>query len=135
MKYLKTVILKNFQSHKYSVIEFDRGLNVIVGPSDTGKSSIIRAIKWALYNEPSGDYFIRKGETDVEVSLLFSDGTKIKRYRSRSKNQYILYDKLGEEIKYEGFGLGVPEEIIEKIGIEKIYLDSDETNSINLGAS
>lgn len=133
MKYLKTVILENFQSHKYSTIELDKGLNVIVGPSDTGKSAIIRAIKWALYNEPSGDYFIRKGETDVTVTLIFSDGTKIKRYRSRSKNQYILYDNLGEEIKYEGFGLAVPEEIVEKIGIEKIYLDSDETNSINLG--
>lgn len=133
MKYLKTIILENFQSHKYTIINFDEGLNVIVGPSDTGKSAIIRAIKWALYNEPSGDYFIRKGEKAAAVTLIFNDNTKIKRYRSNSKNQYILYDNLGEEIKYEGFGLGVPKEIIEKIGIEKIYLDSEETNSINLG--
>lgn len=133
MKYLKTVILNNFQSHKHTILEFNEGLNVIIGPSDTGKSAIIRAIKWVLYNEPSGDYFIRQGENDVSVILIFSDNTKIKRYRSKSKNQYILYDHLGEEIKYEGFGLGVPEEIIEKIGIKKIYLDSEETNLINLG--
>lgn len=133
MKYLKTIILNNFQSHKHTVLDFNEGLNVVIGPSDTGKSAIIRAIKWVLYNEPSGDYFIRQGENEVSVTLIFSDNTKIKRYRSKSKNQYILYDNLGEEIKYEGFGLGVPEEIIEKIGIEKIYLDSEESNLINLG--
>ena len=133
MKYLKTIILNNFQSHKHTILDFNQGLNVIIGPSDAGKSAIIRAIKWVLYNEPSGDYFIRQGENDVSVTLIFSDNTKIKRYRSKSKNQYILYNNLGEEIKYEGFGLGVPEEIIEKIGIEKIYLDSEESNLINLG--
>ena len=53
MIYLKRVRLENFQSHKNSIIDFDRGLNVIVGPSDSGKSAIIRAIKWALYNETS----------------------------------------------------------------------------------
>ena len=133
MKYLKTVILENFQSHKYSIIEFNEGLNVIVGPSDTGKSAIIRGIKWALYNEPAGDYFIREGERDCTVTLEFSDNTKVKRYRSKSKNVYILIKNDGEEIKYEGFGTSVPQEIIDEIGIEKIYLDSEESNSINLG--
>ena len=133
MKYLKTVILENFQSHKYSIVEFNEGLNVIVGPSDTGKSAIIRGIKWALYNEPAGDYFIREGERDCTVTLEFSDNTKVKRYRSKSKNVYILIKNDGEEIKYEGFGTSVPQEIIDEIGIEKIYLDSEESNSINLG--
>ena len=59
MRYIKKIILENFQSHKYSVIELNEELNVIVGPSDSGKSAIIRGLKWALYNEPSGDYFIR----------------------------------------------------------------------------
>ena len=59
MKYLKQITLKNFQSHKDSTIQLDRGLNAIIGPSDSGKSAIIRAIKWVLYNEPSGDFFIR----------------------------------------------------------------------------
>lgn len=133
MKYLKTVILENFQSHKYTSIHFDEGLNVILGPSDSGKSAIIRGIKWALYNEPSGDYFIREGETEASVTLIFSDNTKIKRRRTKSKNSYILHKKNGEEIKFEGFGISVPEEIVEEIGITKIRLDSDESNAINLG--
>lgn len=133
MRYIKKVILENFQSHKYTVVELGPELNVIVGPSDTGKSAIIRGIKWALYNEPSGDYFIREGERDCSVTIEFSDNLKIKRYRSKSKNMYILYDKEGEEIRFEGFGTVVPEEIIEQVGIKKIYLDSDETTSVNLG--
>ena len=120
MKYLKTVILENFQSHKYSTIDFCEGLNVILGPSDSGKSAIIRGIKWALYNEPSGDYFIREGEREASVTLIFNDKTKLTRLRSRSKNSYILYKKNGEEIKFEGFGTSVPQEIIEEIGIKKI---------------
>lgn len=67
MIHLKRVRLENFQSHRNSVIDFDRGLNVIVGPSDSGKSAIIRAIKWALYNEPSGNYFIREGEQRFQL--------------------------------------------------------------------
>ncbi len=133
MKYLRTVILKNFQSHKYSIIDFNQGLNVIVGPSDTGKSAIIRGIKWALYNEPAGDYFIREGEKECSVTLEFSDNTKITRLRSSSKNSYILNKNNGEEIKFEGFGTSVPQEIIDEVGISKILLDSSESTYINLG--
>lgn len=133
MKYLRKVILKNFQSHKHSVIEFDHGLNVIVGPSDSGKSSIIRGIKWALYNDPLGDYFIREGETETSVTLEFSNNIKVKRLRTKSRNAYILYNIEGEEIVFEGFGSKVPKEITEMLSIKKIPLDSNETNNINLG--
>lgn len=133
MKYLKKINLKNFQSHKDTNIELDKGLNIIVGPSDTGKTAIIRGIKWVLYNEPSGDYFIREGETEASVTLEFSNGVKVKRLRTRSKNAYILYDTEGEEIVFEGFGTKVPQEIIDFISITKIPLDSSESNSINLG--
>ncbi|WP_353095244.1 AAA family ATPase [Tissierella praeacuta] len=132
MKYIKKVILENFQSHKDSVIEFDDQLNVIVGPSDSGKTAILRGIRWALYNEPSGDYFIREGSSECSVTVIFNDGTKVKRYRSKSKNTYFLYDSDDNEIKFEGFGTSVPQEIIDKIGIKKILLDSDLSNSINL---
>lgn len=132
MNYIEKVILENFQSHKNSTIEFDNQLNVIVGPSDSGKTAILRAIKWALYNEPSGDYFIREGESESSVTIVFSDATKIKRYRSKSKNIYYLYDSDNNETKFEGFGTNVPQEIIDKTGIKKILLDNDQSRAINL---
>ena len=132
MRYIKKIILQNFQSHKYSIIELDEQLNVIVGPSDSGKSAIIRALKWVLYNEPSGDYFIREGEKEASVTVEFSDNVQVKRYRSKSKNTYHLFINDEEQI-YQGFGTNVPEEIIQAMGIKKIYLDSDESAFINLG--
>ena len=83
MRYIKRIILQNFQSHKYSVIELNEELNVIVGPSDSGKSAIIRGLKWALYNEPAGDYFIREGEREASVTVEFSDNIKVKRMEKK----------------------------------------------------
>ncbi len=133
MKYIKRIILQNFQSHKHTVVDFNEELNVIVGPSDSGKTAIIRGLKWVLYNEPSGDFFIREGEREASVIIEFSDNIKVKRLRSKSKNSYHLFLKDGEEMIYEGFGTNVPEEIIEAMEIKKINLDSDESASINLG--
>lgn len=132
MKFIEKVVLENFQSHKNTSIEFDKGLNIIVGPSDSGKTSILRGLKWALYNDPSGDYFIREGETDCSVTVFFSDNTKIKRFRSKSKNAYFLYDKDNNETIYEGFGTSVPHEVLELTGIKKILLDKDTSKSVNI---
>ncbi|RKD34498.1 AAA family ATPase [Thermohalobacter berrensis] len=133
MIYIKKVILENFQSHKYTELEFNNKLNVIVGPSDQGKSAIIRGIKWVLYNEPTGTFFIRKGTKECSVTLVFNDGTTVKRLRSSSKNLYIYIDSNGKEFVYEGFGTKVPIDIIKKLNIKKVYLDGKNTNSINIG--
>jgi exonuclease SbcC len=61
--YIKKLSLRNFQSHRETDLEFSPGLNIIVGPSDQGKSAIIRALRWLFYNEPRGTGFIRVGET------------------------------------------------------------------------
>ena len=54
MTNIKKIIIDNFQSHEHTEIEFGPGLNVIVGPSDYGKSAVVRALRWVLYNEPRG---------------------------------------------------------------------------------
>jgi ABC-type transporter Mla maintaining outer membrane lipid asymmetry ATPase subunit MlaF len=51
---IKKLIIENFQSHKYTEVDFSEGFNIIFGPSDYGKSAIIRALRWVLYNEPGG---------------------------------------------------------------------------------
>jgi energy-coupling factor transporter ATP-binding protein EcfA2 len=44
-------------------------LTVVLGPSNSGKSALVRAITSALFNR-SGSYFVRKGEENATVSLL-----------------------------------------------------------------
>lgn len=130
MIYIKNVELHNFQSHNNTEIEFDRGLNVILGNSDAGKTAILRAIKWALYNEPKGDYFIRQGEKDVSVKVTFSNGVVVERSRTPSKNSYYLMTAEGEEMRFEGFGLDVPKEIRDATNMYKVSLDNSNNKSI-----
>ena len=49
--------IKNFQSHKHTVIDFSNGVNVIIGSSDCGKSAIIKAMRWCITNSPAGNSF------------------------------------------------------------------------------
>lgn len=130
MIYIKNIELTNFQSHNHTEIEFDRGLNVILGNSDAGKTAILRAIKWALFNEPKGDYFIRQGERDVSVKVTFSNGVVVERSRTPSKNSYYLIDAEGQEMRFEGFGLDVPKEITDAIQMYKVSLDNSNNKVI-----
>jgi len=128
---IKSLKLKNFQSHKESQINFDEGLTVILGQTDQGKSSIIRALKWVLYNEPRGTDFITAGCRLCRVTLEMENGSIIIRERDGQRNRYILKQD-GEEQIFEGFGNSVPLEIISAHGIPKIYIDRDAKSAVNL---
>ncbi|PRX31016.1 exonuclease SbcC [Orenia metallireducens] len=129
---IKSIELINFQSHENSKLNLDQGLNVITGPSDQGKSAIIRALRWVLYNEPRGSDFIRHGKKKCQVGIELSNGFKIIRKRTPSKNRYILITPEGEEHVFEKVGSGVPEEILEIHGMRKIYLGTDDETTLNI---
>ncbi|MDO5724708.1 MAG: AAA family ATPase [Tissierellia bacterium] len=129
---IKSVRIKNFQSHKDSLIEFSEGFNAFVGPSNTGKTAIIRAIKWALYNEPAGDYFLRDNEKRVEVEITFNNNIKLLRYRGSGKNGYKLTMPDGSTEIYEGFGYNIPLEITDAINIVPMQITDDLKANLNI---
>lgn len=88
--HLKRMVIKNFRSHKATVINFEPHINALTGPSGAGKSSVLRALQWAIFNEPKGTEFITWGEDHCYVKLLFADGLKVTRYRSKSENYYSV---------------------------------------------
>lgn len=130
---IEEIAIENFQSHKNTKITFEDGLNVIIGASDRGKSAIIRAIKWVLYNEPRGSDYIRQGAGFARVTLKLSNGYTIIRERSSGKNRYILKDKEGNANIFEGFGSEVPYEVVKVHGIPKVILDTDKKTCLNIG--
>ena len=75
------VTLKDFQIIKKANLEFIPGLNVIIGPSNNGKSSILKAIKSCIYTTP-GSTPIRAGQNSYTVGLgynrSYSNSTKRK---------------------------------------------------------
>lgn len=68
------ILVENFQSIRRADLEA-RGLTVIVGPSNRGKSALLRAIEAALFNR-TGDQFVRVGASAATVSLEFPDGDR-----------------------------------------------------------
>ncbi len=88
MKAIKELHIREFQSHEATALQFHPGLNVLVGPSDSGKSAIVRALRWCLHNEPRGEAFIRamaaQGLTDAEIGERFGvSGPVIRLLRNR----------------------------------------------------
>lgn len=130
---IKKISINNFQSHENTEIEFTSGLNIITGSSDSGKTAILRAIKWVLFNEPKGTDFIRQGEKEASVSIYFEDNTIITRKKKTNKNQYIIVNNNGEEQFFEGFGNEIPKEVLHTHNIRKTVIDSSSSQCINLG--
>ena len=130
--HIQILELTNFQSHSHTKIDFDKGLNIIFGESDQGKSSIIRALRFIFYNRPAGGDFIKNGETFTEISLTLENGIKVTRIKNQKGiNRYILI-KDGKKTPYDNFGTDVPTEIKEALGIDKAKFDKNTSVELNL---
>lgn len=114
---IKSLKIKNFQSHKKTFLKFNKGLNVISGKSDSGKSAIKRAIRWMVENKPSGDSFRSHwgGTTSV---ILKTDKNTIKKVRKKA-NSYYLNNK-----KFSSCGRDIPKEIKNAIGISNVGIQN-----------
>lgn len=111
---LQKIEVRNFQCHSKFVIEFDEHVTTMVGPSDVGKSSIIRALRWACTNIPAGDAFIQDGKTRCGVRLKV-DGKTVERTKGVGENNYKLNGKV-----YKSFGSNVPEPIVDFLNISPV---------------
>ncbi len=132
IRIIRSMDLKNFQSHESTHLDFSRGFNVIVGNSDSGKTAILRALRWVFYNEPRGDFFIQHGKSDVEVRVTWDDGTTIRRYRSKRKNGYEIIYPNGDSQVFEGFNNTVPEEVVRYLRMWKVSFGPTTSQMLNI---
>lgn len=106
MKYISKLILHNFQQWKTGLIEFKPGLNILIGNTESGKSTLFRAIGSILTGKMPEDY-IRKGTKGCEVEVQFSDGSIFKRSRNKKDNianaNGVIFERVGKEIPFEYF--------------------------------
>ena len=63
------LVIENFQSHEKTALEFCSGINTIVGSSNSGKSAILRALYWVVYNKPGGFGFSSHWNLDKKGAL------------------------------------------------------------------
>jgi exonuclease SbcC len=100
--------MQNWQNHQEKVVEFDPQVTVIVGDNDSGKSAILRALRWIAFDEWDGiaNEHITWGEDSSEC-ILSLDGHEITRYKSvDGKNLYFLDEK-----RFAAFYPDVPQPI------------------------
>lgn len=120
---ITNLALRNFQSWKKLDLELGP-ITVIVGRGMSGKSAIIRAIRYALTNR-GGDSFIHEGQNEAAVALAFDNDTQVVWTKKRGKGgQYLLVTPSGKQ-KFSKTGTTVPEDIVAATGLRGITIDKD----------
>lgn len=118
----KKIQVKDFQSHKSSVLDLHPNVNVIVGRSSSGKTAIFRAIQWLVYNRPLGTRFIRHGQEQSEVIIDEVKGVKT----SHGKTNYRLTGMGNNTVGDTDWvsGSSVPDVITKTLNINPINISN-----------
>lgn len=95
--------IRNFQA--VGDLELELGpVTTIVGDTDSGKSSMLRALVWALRNEAPSE-FVSWGKKECSVALEL-DGHSLERARNSKGNSYVL-----DGAEFSALRGGVPPEV------------------------
>lgn len=101
-----SVSLKNFKSHSDRQFVFQPGTNAICGENGAGKTSILEAIAWTLFNY-RGNYktedLIRNGANSAQVTVAFVSNRDQRTYEVNrcTRSGYTVYDpQLGQKLDY-----------------------------------
>lgn len=142
--HIKSVYINDFLSYVDTKIEFSP-LTAIIGANLQGKSSIRRALAYALLNEgrvsddPEVDNIRRilpdgKLAKQATVIVEFNDGLIVERSRGIGINEYHLTLQSGEKISIGGkgssVGRNVPEEVEIATGFRQILWPDKTKTSI-----
>lgn len=117
---MKSLQIKNFQCWRDVTLNFSPGINWIVGSSDTGKSALMRALRWLHYGRPAGfsfrSWWAEGTKETTRVDGIYRDGNKVSRFRSNTENKYSVN---GEEFLA---GTEVPETAATVMDVSDINL-------------
>jgi len=127
--HIDEVEFANFQPHSLTTLSFSKHLNVITGRTHSGKSSLVRGMKWAFQNRPRGDNFRRDNTPSgdsTSVSVSFSEGTFITREKNPKKSLNAYHSSESDE-PFVALRQDTPEEILQvtKMGKENLMSQGD----------
>ncbi len=111
---LEQLIIRNFQPYAEFILDLSPTVSCLIGRSDVGKSSILRALRWLCLNKPQGEAFLRDGQDCVSVRLKV-DSHSILRERGSGLNGYSL-----DGHRFQAFGHDVPPEIASLLNVSEL---------------
>lgn len=131
---ISKLIVDNFQGHVHSELEFSPNVNIITGDTDSGKTSLFRAMVKAVRDTPHGAEFISTWADDCTISVELDDGIVVNRIVSGKKDSEgkVQVDKHAYQIiqdgnteAYTGFGMTVPQDVISAFKMPLIPVGKD----------
>lgn len=120
------ISLKNFQAHDDTVLDLKGNFVALLGSTNSGKSSVVRALRWLFFDGIRGKRFIRNGQKFATVSVEFSDG-KVSRTKSPTENSFSA-----NGTKMTAVGVGVPPEVSNASNIRPAILDESTELELNV---
>ncbi len=138
---IKTIGAINVRSFAKFTLELDPHLNVIVGPSDAGKSNIVRTIRSVVENDSlSAMARTGMGEKDwVEAVLGFEIfSVALHKEHASRVNQYVLNTRTGKgpnqnAMTFTSVGSTVPEQVATPLNMGPVSL-AGESVSLNISS-
>ncbi|MDO5860059.1 SMC family ATPase [Methanobrevibacter sp.] len=95
--------LNNFKSHENTVINFEKGISVIVGENGAGKSTILEAISFALFKQHTAkkiDDLVRNNANTMSVELEFTSNNR--EYRIVRDKKSMLKSSIYKKTSKDG---------------------------------
>ena len=123
---IKNIRLENFMAHQATSIDLSPGVTVITGPNNIGKSAIVEAIRYLVYN-PAPKNVIRHGAKQALVRLELDSGEIITWQRQDKNASYTIQQPGQEPEEYHKFGRDVPGDVRALLRLEKVETDTGKS--------
>ena len=111
---IEAIHIRNFRTQKKINVDLSPTVTTIIGESAEGKSTILRALRYAALNKPAGEGMIN-WDAEKVIVRIFTNDDKVVRIRSKSVNKYLLNTK-----RFVAFGNDVPAEISQLLNLSDI---------------
>ena len=112
---INSIKLKNFQAHRDLQLNFVPGVNAIVGPTNIGKSSVFRAVRWLVEHNPISG--LQTFDTDDTRVGIKSDTGVVTRFKNNKGYGY----RIGGQ-DFVACGTNQPSEVQQVLGLAEINL-------------
>lgn len=113
---IKSIELVNIQKHKHITLSLS-GINVLIGETESGKTSILRGILWNILNNTSGEKLLNNdGAKACSVTITCGDDV-VSRNWSKTENTYTLNGK-----KFSAIRTSVPDEVSKLYAVDSVNI-------------
>ena len=127
---IRNLFLQDFQSHEKTTLELGQ-YTVLVGPSSSGKSAVVRALKMLSLGGSLAKY-VRAGSSEAKIAVRMDDSLV-----ARSGSSYLVSfsDRPDESLSFSKCGLEVPQQVREQLGLSGINFSDQHSMPLLLSSS